>query len=49
METHSVTFSNSMSDEDFFKLLKLKGMNQKDLNALSGKCMQFKVSPSAKL
>ena len=41
METHSVMSSNSMSDEDFFKLLKSKGVNQKDLNALSGKCIQF--------
>ena len=35
--THSLTFSSSMSDEDFFKWLRSKGINNKDCKALSGK------------
>jgi hypothetical protein len=33
-----LTFSSSMSDEDFFKWLRSKGMNDKDCKTLSGKC-----------
>ena len=42
METHSVTFDSSMSDEDFLKWLRLKGISQKDSKSLSGK-YNFKV------
>ena len=42
VETYSVTFDSSMSDEDFFKWLKLKGISQKDSKALSGR-HNFKV------
>ena len=29
-----------MSDEDFFKWLRSKGVNEKDCKTLSGKCVQ---------
>ena len=35
--THSLTFRSSMSDEDFFKWLRSKGISDKDCKALSGK------------
>ena len=36
--THNLTFSSSMSDEDFFKWLRSKGISDKDCKTLSGKC-----------
>ena len=35
--TLNLTFSSFMSDEDFFKWLKSKGLGSKDCNTLSGK------------
>ena len=35
--THNLTFSSSMSDEDFFKWLSSKGVSDKDCKTLSGK------------
>ena len=35
--TRDLTFSSSMSEEDFFKWLKSKGLSDKDCNTLSGK------------
>jgi hypothetical protein len=32
-----LTFSSSMSDDDFFKWLRLKGMSEKDCKSLSGR------------
>jgi hypothetical protein len=32
-----LTFSSSMSDEDFFKWLRSKGVNDKDCKTLTGK------------
>ena len=34
---HNLTFSSSMSDEDFFKWLRSKGISDKDCKTLSGK------------
>ena len=36
--THNLMFSSSMSDKDFFKWLRSKGINDKDCKTLSGKC-----------
>ena len=33
----NMTFSSSMSDEDFFKWLRSKGVNNKDCKTLSGR------------
>ena len=35
--THNLTFSSTMSDEDFFKWLRSKGIRDKDCKTLSGK------------
>ena len=35
--THNLTFSSSMSDEDFSKWLRSKGISDKDCKTLSGK------------
>ena len=35
--THNLTFSSSMSDEDFFKWLRSKGISDKDCKILPGK------------
>jgi hypothetical protein len=35
--TQNLTFSSSMSDEDFFKWLRSNGISDKDCNTLSGK------------
>ena len=35
--TLNLMFSSSMSDEDFFKWLRLKGISDKDCKTLSGK------------
>ena len=35
--THNLMFSSSMSDEDFFKWLRSKGISDKDCKSLSGK------------
>ena len=35
--THNLRFSSSMSDEDFFKWLRSKGISDKDCNTLSGR------------
>jgi hypothetical protein len=36
--THTdLMFGSSMSDEDFFKWLRVKGVNEKDCKTLSGK------------
>ena len=34
---HNLTFSSSISDEDFFKWLRSKGISDKDCKTLSGK------------
>ena len=35
--THNLMFSSSMSDEDFFKWLRSKGISDKDCKTLSGR------------
>ena len=36
-EKGNLKFSSTMSDDDFFKWLRVKGINEKDCSTLSGK------------